>query len=272
MEVDKYKNDGSLIVATYRGLFTTNGNTTTNLLPYNHAVSSFIQVNASFLVLVDRTFYCIKTLERKSGQVKVLTGKCDRHPPYNKDFLYPWGIQLDVRNPGNFLVTDEYLNKINSVNILTGEFKTVTRSLWYFNKPNNLAWHGQELLISNTYNYITKLSWSKTGYLKASRLAGSKNENGDKVGSLQESRFTDIKDIKKIADGYFLIAENYQLKLLDMNKKTVGPVCFHGEKKCEASSSFREQSWSILNVGQEIYVGLSDKIIKLSGKKNTYLS
>jgi len=268
MELDKYKNDGSLLLGTSKGLLTTDGQTTSTLVSFT--VTGFTQLNTTHVVLVDRTSHCIKLLNREDNNIKVMAGSCGTFG-YKEggvgvgQLSYPYGVQIDVRNPGKLLVTDQSNNAIRSVDMKTGELSTVINT--GFRYPGGLQWAGRQLLVVNWYQYISQVSWSSNGTVSNTLLAGS-TSRGDVIGSFDNARFYNPYDIEEVTDNLYLVADlnNKKLKLMDMKKRIVGPVCFKGEDPCTKSSLFPDRPFSLLNVGGAIYVGTKKNIYKLSGE------
>jgi len=268
MELDKYRNDGSLLLSTDSGLLTTDGQTTSTLVSFT--VTGFTQLNTTHVVLVDRGSHCIKLLIRENNNIKVMAGSCGtrgyREGGVGVGQLYnPWGVQIDVRNPEKLLVTDESSHALRSVDIKTGELSTVINA--GFSDPLGFQWAGRQLLVANYYHYISQVSWSSNGTVSNTLLAGSTSK-GDVIGSFDNARFSYPDDIEEVADNLFLVAEaeNRKLKLMDMKKRIVGPVCFKGENPCTESSLLPQGPTALLNVGGAIYVGMYGRIYKLSGE------
>jgi len=72
--------------------------------------------------LVDHGSNCIKVLTREDNNIKVIAGSCGTRG-YKEgrvgvgQLFYPWGVQIDVRNSKDLLVTDGNNNAIRSVDI-----------------------------------------------------------------------------------------------------------------------------------------------------------
>jgi len=268
MELDKYKNDGSLLLGTSSGLLTTDRQTTSTLVSFH--VRGFTQLNTTHVVLADYSSHCIKLLTREDNNIKVMAGSCGSWG-YKKggvgvgQLSNPWEVQIDVRNPGKLLVTDQGNHALRSVDMKTGELSTVINT--GFSTPRGLLWAGRELLVANLGYYISQVSWSSNGRVSNTLLAGS-TSRGDVIGSFDVARFNYPYDIEEVTDNLFLVAEYGQrkLKLMDMEKKIVGPVCFQGEDPCTESSLLPDGPLALLNVGGAIYVGMYRNIYKLSGE------
>jgi len=268
MELDRYKNDGSLLLGNGKGLLTTDGQTTSTLVSFD--VTGFTQLNVTHTVLVDRQSHCIKLLTREDNNIRVMAGSCGTggHKKGGVgvgQLRYPWGVQIDVRNPGKLLVTDEYNSALRSVDMKTGELSTVINT--GFSYPRGLQWAGRQLLVANHNSYISRVSWSSNETVSNTLLAGS-TSHGDVIGSFDNARFSYPYDIEEVTDNQYLVVDyrNKKLKLMDMKKRIVGPVCFKGEDPCTESSLLPHGPSALLNVGGEIYVGLAPNIYKLSGE------
>jgi len=268
MELDKYKNNGSLLLGTDNGLLTTDGQTTSTLVSFE--LTGFTQLITTHVVLVDYRSHCIKLLTREDNNIKVMAGSCGTRG-YKEggvglgQLYYPWGVQIDVRNPGKLLVTDQFNQALRSVDMKTGELSTVINT--GFRYPTGLLWAGRQLLVVNLFHYISQVSSSSNGTVSNTLLAGSTSD-GDVIGSFDIAGFASPHDIEEVTDNLFLVADrgNRKLKLMDMKKRIVGPVCFKGEDPCTESSLLPDRPWSLLNVGGAIYVGMRQNIYKLSGE------
>jgi len=268
MELDKYKNDGSLLLGTTSGLLTTDGQTTSTLVTF--LVTGFTQLNTTHVVLVGYNSHCIKLLTRGDNNIKVMAGSCGTRG-YKEGGVgvgqlhSPWGIQIDARNTRKLLVTDENNNALRSVDMKTGELSTVINT--GFSYPRGLLWAGRQLIVASQYQYISQVSWSSNGAVSNTLLAGS-TSNGDVIGSFDIARFYYPHDIEEVTDNLYLVADygNKKLKLMDMTKRIVGPVCFKGEDSCTESSLLPDRPFGLLNVDGAIYVGMYQNIYKLSGE------
>jgi len=268
MELDKYKNDGSLLLGTNFGLLTTDGQTTSTFV--SSLVPGFTQLNTTHVVLADHNSHCIKLLNREDNNINVMAGSCGtrgyKEGGVGVGQLYsPWGVEINVRNPGKLLVTDNDNNALRAVDMKTGELSTVINT--GFNHPSGFLWAGRQLLIVNYHHYISQVSWSSNGTISNTLLAGSTSD-GDVIGSFDNATFDLPYGIEKLSGNLYLVAdlENKKLKLMDMEKRIVGPVCFKGEDPCTESSLLPGGPAALLNVGGEIYVGMHQKIYKLSGE------
>jgi len=179
---------------------------------------------------------------------------------------YPYGVQIDIRNPGKLLVTDQFNHALRSVDIETGELSTVIDT--GFNQPVGLLWAGKQLLVTNWHQYISQVSWSSNGTVSNTLFAGSIRRSGDMTGSFDIAKFANPHEIEKVTDNMYLVSDykNKKLKLMDMKKRIVVPVCFKGEDPCTKSSLLPHRPFALLNVGGAIYVGMDSEIYKLCGE------
>jgi len=153
------------------------------------------------------------------------------------------------------LITDYHNHALRSVDLHTGELSTVINT--GFRYPKYLGWADNKLLMSNTH-YISQVSHDVNESVTNIKLAGSL-PGGYVDGSFNTSKF--------YSPSYLVADFNKVLRLLDVNSKQVGPVCFDGETSCTSSSQLPTIPWSILKVGEDVYVGTSSKgIYKLSGE------
>jgi len=271
MEPDLYRDDGSIMFSIWEYLKTTNGTTPTTLATIQSSdITGFKQVNKTHVAVVDYDQNCIKMLNRVDNNLRTLAGTCGSEGYVEGGVgtgrLYrPYSIEIDVRNPDRLLVTGQFNHALRSVDLHTGELSTVINS--GFNYPKYVVWADNKLLVINT-NYISQVSWGADGSVTNIKLAGSLSP-GYVDGSFNTSRFDFPLGITRVGYNMYLVADHYNkvLRLLDFNSKQVGPVCFDGETSCTNSSQLPDKPWSILIVGEDVYVGMSSKgIYKLSGE------
>jgi len=272
MQVDFYKGRGNFLIGTSLSFQTTDGKTTTKL--YNDKVIGFTQVNKTHVVLVDYTHHCLKILNRETQIVKILAGTEDSKGFQDGGvgvgmFYLPWQVKVDIRNWGKLLVTDQFNNALRSVDLDTGVVETVIQS--GFTHPQGLEWAADnKLLITNHYHYISEVEWLDNGTVSSKVLTGS-NEYGQVNGAFSEARFKMLYDIEKYKSNKYLVAdfEIRRLKLIDVKKRTVSPVCFENENPCVASTYLPYHPLSILNFEEDIFVGMHRDIYRLTGELMT---
>jgi len=271
MEEDKYRNDGSILIGSDHALQTTNGSLTTNLVTLA-VVSGFTQINQTSLAFADSGTNCIKLLNRIENSIKTFAGTCGSFGNADGEvgvgkMYYPYGIEADIRNSDRLLITDILTSALRSVDMKTGDLSTVIRS--GFRNPRGIVWFNQSLLLANfAANHISQVSWSDDGAVSNLVVAGS-TKQGDVYGNFSEARFYEPWDIEKMGDNLYLVADtrNSKLKLMNMKKQIVGPVCFKGETPCTTSSVLPDNPRSLLHVEGIVYVGLKNgEIYKLNGK------
>jgi len=271
MELDLYRDDGSIMFSTWEYLETTNGTTPTTLANIlSSYITGFKQVNKTHVAVADYSQDCIKMLNRVDNSVRTLAGTCGRWGYVEGGvgtgrLNGPFSVEIDVRNPDRLLVTDRYNHALRSIDLHTGELSTVINS--GFNHPRYVVWADNKLLVSN-YHYISQVSWGADGSVTNIKLAGSLSYVYVD-GSFNTARFYSPLGITRVGYNMYLVADrdNMVLRLLDFNSKQVGPVCFDGETSCTISSQLPDYPRSILKVGEDVYVGMSSKgIYKLSGE------
>jgi len=271
MELDLYRDDGSTsIMFSYKYLNTTDGTTPTTLATIQSSyITGFKQVNRTHVAVAAHSQHCIKMLNRVDNNLRTLAGTCGRRGYVEGGvgtgrLYYPYGIEIDVRNPDRLLVTDYFNHALRSVDLHTGELSTVIKSGFKF--PRYIGWADNKLLVSNSH-YISQVSRGADGSVTNIKLAGSLSR-GYVDGSFNTSRFYSPSGITRVGYNMYLVADyNKVLRLLDFNSKQVGPVCFDGETSCTISSQLPDKPLSILTVGEDVYVGMWSKgIYKLSGE------
>jgi len=268
MEVDLYKNDGSILFATWGSLKTAKGMSASILMTVStYFVPGFEQINKTHVAVPLYREHCVKILNRKDNSVQTLAGTCGTSGDADGrlgtgKFYYPYGAELDIEDKNILLVIDSFNHALRSVNLLTGELGTVIES--GFSSPRSLLWVNGKLLVTNS-DYVSEVSWSDDGSVTNNRIAGTFNGYAD--GKFNESQFNYPIGMAEVGPNLFLVADHYNnvLRLLDFNKHVVGPVCIHGEVPCANSSNLPFNAWSILIVDNDVYLGLYH-IHKLSGQ------
>jgi len=278
MELDLYRNDGSIMFRTWEYLKTTDGTTPTTLATIqSSSITGFKQVNKTHVAVAAYSQHCIKMLNRVDNSLRTLAGTCGSEGYVEGGvgtgrLRYPFSIEIDVRNPDRLLITDNQNHALRSVDLHTGELSTIINS--GFRYPSYLVWADNKLLVSNEH-HISQVSWDADGSVTNIKLAGSLS-HGYVDGSFNTSRFYYPLGITRVGYNMYLVADtgNKVLRLLDLNSKQVGPVCFDGETSCTNSSQFPDYPFSIQKIGEDVYVGMqSEGIYKLSGEyiENIYI-
>lgn len=227
-------------------------------------MTSFTQKNATHVFVVDHYRHCLKVLNRETDQLTTFAGTCVTsgyaEGGVGKGRLNrPWGVVVDARNPNRLLVTDELNRALRFVDLHNGHLGTESRDGFFH--PKSLLFAGNELLVTN-YNNILKVSWSN-GRVNSVQLTGTKKQ-GDRLGAFNQASFGAIMKLEKFSNNKYLIADygNRKLKLLDMEKRTVGAVCF---KDQTIECNFPDNPLSILSMSETLYVGTKTEIHKLTG-------
>lgn len=272
MELDQYKNDGSILYGAYQYL--ANTASSTSLLRVTQSAVRFKQINSTHVVLSLSSRNCLWILNRVDGRFKEFAGTCGS-AGYNRGrvgtgkFSSPSGVEVDIRNPGYLLVADTGNNALRSVNIQTGEIDTVIAS--EFTSPKGLAWTANADLLVTNKHYISRVSWSNANVATNSFVTGSKSIRAYTNGFFNYTRFSDPYEVIGLGDNLFLVADrdNERLRLLNFNTQRVEPVCFKGEYSCTSSSELPSSPSAIVKAGNDVYVGMYNGIYKLKGQ---YLS
>jgi len=267
MQHDEYKSDKYVLIGTSEGLKTTNGEKTEVLVPLLQ-VRSFTQINRTQVVFIDYRNHCIKVLNRQNNSVKFCAGVCGSYEEkmHEDGFFHPFALEKDIRNPGQVLVTDFKTQSIRTVNLNTGKVEVLIR--YDFRNPLSLQWFNQTLLVASYYDLITQVSWNSNGTVSAHVLTGTRNVFGDRLGTFDEANSSTIYDIEKYQNEIYLMADskNRKLKLVDMNAKRIGPVCFNKYFACTRSTKFPSEPRSLLKLDGELLIGMEQNIYKTAGR------
>ena len=267
MELDLYRKDGSILISDRTHLKTTNGKATTEVSARFGYLTGFKQLNSSHIAVVDFLSSCIRMVNREDNSNRVLVGTCGTTgfvDGATAKFYGPRSIELDERNPGHLLVTDVFNHALRSVDVASGTASTVIRT--GFNNPRGLAWYKRRLLVTNDH-YISEVSWSANGAVSNKKLTTT-TARGYRDGDFSTAQFYSLYEIQKVKDDLFLVADfnNKRIRLLDMIKKKVLPVCIGSTTNCTTSTDLSINPASLLTSNNAVYVGGYKVILKLTGK------
>jgi len=269
MEDDWYKNDKSLLFSTDSHLGTTNGKKNTNLVTVSKQdITGFKQLNSTHVVFVVSKKHCVKLLDRINNGVTTIAGTCGwggyREGKVGTGRLAsPSHVAINSENSQSIFITDRVNNAIRAVDLNSGVLRTVIKS--GFNFPTSFIATGKKLLVVNKH-YISQVTWSTEGVVSNIKIAGS-TKSGYVDGNLSDSRFDYPKAITSLSSNLHLVADfwNKALRLLDLNKKVVGPVCTNGQEYCVKSTPLPYHCWSLQTSGAEVYAGIHGQIHLLTG-------
>ena len=279
LELDLYKNDGSILFSDYRMMKSTDGNTTETIVGstssgYQEGIGSaarfktitgFTQISKTNVAIVDYPSHCLRMLNRKTQTTSRLAGVCTTYGNVNGKsgrFYSPWGVVLDSRDPNKLFVTDYSNNALRSVLINTGEISTVISGL---NNPRGLRWNFDKtsLFITNEH-YIREVKFDGKGSVtKNVNLAGS-TLSGNVDGTPSQARYNSPTAIAPLLQGVEVVADcnNARLRIIDNNVNQTQTIWLSG-----ASSALNKNALSVLPVGDDLYFAYSKIIYKLSGNK-----
>ena len=178
-------------------------------------------------------------------------------------FNLPRSLAFDKRNPGRLLITDFRNNALRFANATDGVVGTVIRT--GFNRPRGLAWHNERLLVCNE-NYISEVVWDVNGAVSNKRLTIATGY-GYRDGAFSLAQFSIPVEIQQISPGFFLIADhqNRKLRLLDMFRRKVLPVCDGSLSTCTRGTALAASPNSLLVSNGTVYIGGHPTIFKLTG-------
>ena len=202
---------------------------------------------------------------REDKSKRVIAGECGVSgyvDGVSARFNFPWGVEVDERNPGYLLITEYDNNALRSVDVASGTVSTVIRT--GFDYPTGLTWYNGRLLVSNNH-YISEVTWTSDGTVTNNILTGNRSF-GYRDGAFTGAQFHYPSDIHQWRDGFFLVADsdNTGLRLLDMTKRKVLPVCIGFTTNCTTSTSLFVYPHSLLISNNTVYVaGAGNGIFKL---------
>lgn len=258
--------EGYLLYSDRTEIKTTNFITTNSLLTGAGLITGFAQINRTHLAFADYTQHCVRIFDRSSipgGGLRVLSGQCGSYGFVDGDtgdakFNFPHSI-IKSSEAGKLLVTDWNNNALRSMDLATGDVSTIVRSGLHL--PRSMTWYGDILLVANDH-YIAAVSWNVDNTATAVVLAGGREHRGDMNGEFSTSLFYNPRDISRLTTNMFLVADyrNNKLRLLDMDRKQVLPVCV------ELSCKFDARVYSVISTSGGVFVGRDGSIIKLTGR------
>ena len=193
---------------------------------------------------------------REDKSKRVLAGECGVSgyvDGVSARFSFPWGVEVDERNPGHLLITDGFNHALRSVDVTSGTVSTVIRTGFYY--PRGLTWYNGRLLVVN-FNYISEVAWTSDGTATNNMLTGNRTI-GYRDGAFTGAQFYYPFDINQWKDDFFLVADqsNKRLRMLDMTTRKVLPVCIGSTTNCTTSTSLSLGPRSLLISNGAVYVG-----------------
>lgn len=270
MELD-ISNHGckNILVSSWPHLMSTDGDERKTLMS-NILSTGFTQVDRTRVALIDYDHSCLKMVDRDLETIETLAGTCG-----SKGYVeggvgvgklnHPFEVISDARNHGKVLISDQNNHALRSLDLSTGELSTVLNGS--FNFPRNMLWAGDRLIVTNYGNYISLVEWLEDNTVTNTIIISSTTPS-DVMGAFELAAFAYPFGLAKVRENLYLVADagNKKLKVLDLKKRVVGPVCFKGEDPCITSSELPDAPMSLLNVDDEIYIGMEKNIYKLFGK------
>ena len=271
-EFDRYIKDGSLLTGFSYGprvntKIVRTGKELSDVVPDNDFASSFLQLTPNLLLIVSSFKNCIKIFNREENSTRMFAGVCNSigfvDGPVGK-FHSPESIDWNIKDRRFLLVTDQLNNALRSVEISTGAVSTVVKS--GFNWPSGFAWYNGRLLVLNQH-YISEVAWNGDNPTTNTMLTTTTSK-GYHDGDFSMAQFNHPEEIIQLRKGYFLISDsfNHKLRLLDMHRKRILPVCVGSTNVCNASSYLGWAPVSLLKDNDAVIFGMHKKITKLTGK------
>ena len=264
IEFDQFRNDGSLLIAEDTQLLNiADGKVTEIVASGFQDISDFRQLNTSSVVVVEYLGSCLKVFDRVDKSAKVFAGLCGSFGFADGLLFLPNNLEFDEKNPERLLITENGNNALRSVDVTNDIVSTVIST--GFRSPSGLAWYNGRLLVSN-YGYISEVVWHPNGAVTNIKLTTATG-TGYRDGDFSIAKFTYLAEITQITPEYFLIADkkNYKLRLLDMAKRKVLPVCRASAASCTGGTTVVSSPTSLLISNGTVYVGGYKKIVKLTG-------
>ena len=267
IEFDQFRNDGSLLIAEATQLKNVADGKVTEIVASGFRyITDFRQLNTSSVVVVDRYDHCLKVFNREEKITEVFAGFCRRSgfvDGSSARFSFPNNLEFDEKNPDRLLITEYGNDALRSVDVTNGIVSTVIST--GFRSPTGLAWYNGRLLVSN-HDYISEVVWHPNGAITNNKLTTATSE-GYRDGDFSIAKFFYPIAITQITPEYFLIADRYndKLRLLDMAKRKVLPVCHASAASCTGGTTVVSRPTSLLISNGTVYVGGSGKIVKLTG-------
>ena len=135
------------------------------------------------------------------------------------------------------------------------------------NYPRGLRWNFEKISLFITNNrYIKEVKFDeKASVTKNVNLAGS-TSSGNVDGTPSQARFSYPYDMAPLLKGDEVIADygNARLRIIDTNVNQTHTIWLTG-----ASSAINKNVYSVLPVRDDLYLGYSQIIYKLSGESSS---
>lgn len=230
-------------------------------------ISDFLQVNETLLIVVDRSNFCLRKLDRETRQTSTFAGIC-RISGFGT-LIYPTSIIKDVRNSNRLLFADS--GTIKSVDLANGGTKTLLSTHDRSEVKSMLFAWGSEDLLLGFETHITIVN-AKLFEERFTTLTGSTWKGGTD-GGLKEARYSFLVDLVYLSSTILLAADAFNNKLRIINTKddSVASIllrCIINETTIEISMLCPRVPVSLL-VGEDlIYVGQQNGIATISCEYN----
>lgn len=214
-------------------------------------ITSFIQLSAKQIVVVDHDNHCLRMIDRYNRDMtSEFSGKCEtRGSKDGTDGLFnrPVSVIKDKNNPSQLLVIDSWYNAVRTVKIKDGNIGTFFESE-LLDRVKYLTQSYSGDIFVTTYESIYRITYKE----KAIKLiSGSPGISGFLDSNLANSEFRYPLDLVFIGNDALMVADssNSKIRLLDlhMDKVTTLDIC----SGCQRFSS----PASLLITNSSLYIG-----------------
>lgn len=293
IEPDKFIG-GNLLFADLSSMKTTDGNTNNIIagvamtsgyvegigsLARFTRISSFLQMNASQVLVVDTNSHCLRSVDRTTGTTSTFLGVCTK-AGYANDarklslFRNPWSVMHNSMNIEEYIVSDWNNNALRVYDTKTEVVTTLVKAppLQVEFYPSGMGQNSKtgDVYISSTYTHaVFHFSYAT----KALSLVAGTGSYGFSEGPFLSAKFEYPYGLLLI-DGRqkLLVADedNGRIRILDLDANTTASVC-DGAKTTVDGNLQRcsvRYPYSLLVIGDTLFIGGLRKIRKIKGKNN----
>lgn len=229
-------------------------------------VSTFTQINSTFLAFVVSQAACIQLLQRETATITHLAGRSCVNPVISSGDLDA-GITLIEMNTtsSNTMVVFDIIPKFTILNLVTA---TVNQpDVPDLGDAKCATWFLQRFIVC-TGTALGELHRFAVSYYSFDLYAGDKRESGYCDDSLFGSRFKGPHDMTQISHSHFLVADNNpaRFRLLDLEQERVLLVCI-GSDSCTESTELGSHNFnSIVKTKYGILASYGNSIYMLKGE------
>lgn len=251
-------------------------------------VRGFVQLNSSFILVMDIQEHCLKIVTRASKRVVQFAGKCGEkghtdgqllsarfHSPL-RGIHAPYGSQSYHRK---IYINCDCSGRSGRIRILHLNYRLVTHLVEFYNlsRSGDMTWdtsYARHIVITGTASvYRTELtSDGLTGPLRT--ITGNEEDTVQfRDGAFRTARFYYPIGIVSVAQDIYLVADsrNHRLRVMNTYMHTVHTICtgvvgmrsiFGAINVCQLK---RPTDLLVVDNNRTVYISMLNAIVKLEG-------